>query len=176
MIRIWDVESGREVRALQGHSAAVNSIAFSPGGDRILSGSADGTVRVWQVDGSVAPRTLAQLRGAVQAVALSSDGQQVAAAGESAEVTILDAQSAVVLKQLVGSHSDPPSCLAFAPDGPRLYVGSRTGVIDSYDIRSGRAAKALLAHLGAILALTVHPNGQLLASASDDTTIKLWKP
>jgi WD40 repeat protein len=45
---LWDAESGREIRSLFGHDAGVLSVSFSPDGDRILSGSRDGTVRVWK--------------------------------------------------------------------------------------------------------------------------------
>jgi len=46
LARLWDTESGKELRVLQGHSDRVHSLAFSPDGKRILSGSADKTARL----------------------------------------------------------------------------------------------------------------------------------
>jgi WD40 repeat protein len=46
-VRVWDVASQREVAKLEGHTDAVRSCAWSPGGLRLTSGSSDHTVRVW---------------------------------------------------------------------------------------------------------------------------------
>ncbi|MFP3040760.1 hypothetical protein LQZ19_02955 [Treponema primitia] len=46
-MKIWDAETGREIRTLSGHSSAVNSAAYSPDGRRIVSASDDNTVKIW---------------------------------------------------------------------------------------------------------------------------------
>ena len=47
---MWEVESGRELRVLSGHSGWVLSVAFSPDGALLTSGSADHTVRLWNTE------------------------------------------------------------------------------------------------------------------------------
>ena len=46
-LKVWDAETGAEVRSLKGHTGAVYSVAYSPDGRRIVSASQDGTVKVW---------------------------------------------------------------------------------------------------------------------------------
>jgi WD40 repeat protein len=48
-VRVWDLETKKEVATLSGHEGMVASVAVAPAGDRILSGSHDGTVRYWDV-------------------------------------------------------------------------------------------------------------------------------
>jgi WD40 repeat protein len=49
MVRIWETDTGKLLYELKGHTGEVQSIAFSPDGQRLLSGSADHTVRLWNV-------------------------------------------------------------------------------------------------------------------------------
>jgi WD40 repeat protein len=52
VVRVWDAESGKELRKYEGHTASVLSVTYFPDGKRIASASEDGTVRIWR-----APRT-----------------------------------------------------------------------------------------------------------------------
>jgi WD domain, G-beta repeat/Caspase domain len=49
-VRVWDAATGGPVRTFNGHTASVNSVAFSPNGKLVVSGSADATLRIWSVE------------------------------------------------------------------------------------------------------------------------------
>ena len=46
-IVVWRVSNGERIKTLTGHSHSVVSVAFSPNGENIASGSYDNTIRVW---------------------------------------------------------------------------------------------------------------------------------
>ncbi len=54
-IRFWDVDTGQQLRTIYGHSTIIKSIAFSPDGEKIASGSGDGTVLLWKISSTQRP-------------------------------------------------------------------------------------------------------------------------
>src|SRR3954447_26124514 len=74
-VRIWEVDTGRSLRVLEGHSDRVWSVAWSPDGRLALSGSADNTVRIWEVDTGRSLRVLEGHSGTLWSVAWSPDGR-----------------------------------------------------------------------------------------------------
>jgi WD40 repeat protein/serine/threonine protein kinase len=82
---VWDAETGKLLLALKGHANIVYSVAFSPDGTRIVSGSWDGTVRIWDAKTGQEMVSLAVHTRLVMPVAWSADGQRIVAAGINIE-------------------------------------------------------------------------------------------
>ncbi|KAH1371911.1 hypothetical protein KXX50_004916, partial [Aspergillus fumigatus] len=57
-IKLWDAQTGLELRSLEGHSSLVGSVAFSPDGQRIVSGSGDSTIKLWDAQTGLELRSL----------------------------------------------------------------------------------------------------------------------
>ena len=49
MVKVWDAATGQELRTLTGHTDGVSSVAFTPDGQRLASGSYDDTVKIWEI-------------------------------------------------------------------------------------------------------------------------------
>jgi WD40 repeat protein len=78
MIKRWDVGSGRMERTMEGHSAMVFSVAFSPDGRTFASGSEDQAIKLWDVASGQVLRALQGHAGSVNSVAFSPDGHTLA--------------------------------------------------------------------------------------------------
>jgi len=77
-VRIWSATTGELEKTLQGHTNIVNSVEFSPDGERVASGSHDCTVRIWNATTGTLEKTLEGHTHWVFSVAFSPDGQHVA--------------------------------------------------------------------------------------------------
>ena len=75
-IKVWDLESGRLLRSLEGHTSEVNAVALTADG-RIVSGSWDNTIKVWDLESGRLLRSLAGHADSVRTVALTADGRIV---------------------------------------------------------------------------------------------------
>ena len=133
--RLWDANTGDNLQTLTGHTAGVNSgwtgvasVAFSPDGTIILSGSYDNTVRLWDANTGSALHTLTGHRGAVVGVAFSPDGTTVASGSWDRTVRLWDVNTGSELRTLSG-HADDVDGVAFGPDGNTLASASKDGTV-----------------------------------------------
>ena len=78
---VWDATTGQVILELKGHTQEVNSVAFSPDGQRLASASRDGTVKVWDVATGQESLTLKGHPLGVRSVAFSPDGRRIASTG-----------------------------------------------------------------------------------------------
>jgi len=95
-VKIWDAQTGTDLRTLKGHGGFVWKVAFSPDGRYLASGSWDSTVRVWDLKApeSAEPVTLRGHAGFIRSLAFSPDGRRLASASGYAgqgEVKVWDA-------------------------------------------------------------------------------------
>jgi WD40 repeat protein len=181
--RLWDVGSGKLLATLEGHSDAVNALAFSPDGSRLATASWDGTARLWDV---ASGRPLATLEGlsdgvkgyssAEKAVVFSPDGSRLVIGSDDKTARMWDVGSGKLLATLEG-HSDAVEAVAFSPDGSRLATAS-SDTARLWDIGSGKLLATL--DYGPVDEVVFSPDGSHLATTySDNTgrsndTARLW--
>ena len=145
-------------------SGEFTSVAFSPDGNIIASGSRDGIVTLWDVE---TQRSIATFNGA--SVAFSPNGRILAMAGGNIHLWDVSTQKSIA------TLSRAASVLAFSPDGSMLASGSYDGEITLWDVETQRDIFTFEAHpRQSGLTLAFSPDGNMLASGSYDGMIKLW--
>ncbi|MGE0609512.1 MAG: protein kinase [Pirellulales bacterium] len=189
--RLWDVETGEELRVFRGHHWWVWAAIFSPDEKRVITASQDGTALVWDLAKNET-RSLPMFTGhtgPVYTLAISPDGQRVASGGYDNRVLIwnVDDVKPFDFKQLVTTGKvDPPQYRAleghtaairsvrFSKDGKLLLTAGQDNAVKVWDVESGKTLKTLRGHAGWVRSCAFSPDGHWVLSGSHDHEAKIW--
>ncbi|MCW6052392.1 serine/threonine protein kinase [Lyngbya sp. CCAP 1446/10] len=163
----------RCVHTLVGHSNAVTSVAFSPDGATLASGSEDKTIEIWKLEAGKRWYTLTGHSDWVTCVAFSPDGATLATGGRDKTIQIWDLNKGKWWYALRG-HEDRVYAVAFSRDGQVLASGSRDKTVQLWNLNKGRPMSVLTGHAGGVEAVAFSPGGEFLATGSRDKTLQLW--
>jgi WD40 repeat protein len=172
-LRIWDLDSGQCLRALQGHGSGVNEVAITPDGRCAVSASRDTTLRVWDLDSGRCLRTLQGHGKEVTEMAIGSDGHCAVSASEDTTLRVWDLDSGQCLRALQG-HGDSVTGVAITPNGRCAVSASRDTTLRVWDLDSGQCLRALQGHGDWVTGVAIATDGRCAVSASRDKTLGVW--
>jgi eukaryotic-like serine/threonine-protein kinase len=171
-VNLWDLETG-EVRTFKGHKAYYSGVEFDPRGRWIASASHDGTVKLWDVESRQEVHTLPNL-GFTSDVDFSPDGRYLAA-GTASGARMWDLTSPKHPREieLRGQRNAKTASVSFSRDGRYLAAGS-SSTVRLWEVESGEARATLKGHSNLVMGVAFLDGGRMLASGSEDRTVKLW--
>jgi RNA polymerase sigma factor (sigma-70 family) len=204
VIHLWNPATGKERRRLGPVEEWLNSLAFSPDGRTLAAGVAQHAalagnsgrgkenILLWATDSGKLLRRLKESAG-INCLGFSTDGRTLVAGGMDQSLHLWEMVSGQ--KRLALKHGERVTSLAYSPDGKllattnnkthtRISSDGTTGPLDLgkpelprvrlWDMTAEEELAPLEGHQGAVTSLTFSPDGKLLASASNDTTVLLW--
>ncbi len=164
----------RCVQTLPGHSSFVNSLAISPDGKTLASGSWDKTIKIWNLETGELIGTLTGHSDRVNSVTISGDGKMLASGSSDETIKFWNLQSGELLCTFPG-HSMEVNSVAISPNGQVIASsGGADNTIKLWNLRTGKLLRTLRGHLDNVNAVVFSPDGKILASGSSDATSKVW--
>ncbi|MBM4070701.1 MAG: hypothetical protein FJ271_17365 [Planctomycetes bacterium] len=172
-LRIWNVNTGKEVQPPTGPVGPIHGLAFAPGDRRLVTAGADGALRLFDL-GTLTeadePKPQKQA-SPVLGLVLSPDGRRAISAGIAAvwDVTGPVPQVAIELKALA-------NCVAQSPDGKLLALGQGGGKIDIWELAEAQPnlRGTFTGHTSNVATVAFSPDGKFLASGGNDHQARLW--
>ena len=173
-VKLWEVESGKEIRTFTSHTDNVSSVSFSPDGKYIASGSWYGTIKLWEVESGKEIRTFSGHTSYVTSVSFSPDGKYIASGSGDDTVKLWEVESGKEIRTLTG-HTSVIKSVSFSPDGKYLASGSRDATVKLWEVEGGKEIRTLTGHTDDVNSVSFSPDGKYVISGSWDRTVKLWE-
>jgi len=178
MVRLWDVATGKQLHALEGHKLEIECLAFSPDGKTVVSGGWDPEVRVWDVKDGKALRQIGPHPDGVLSLTFSPDGKTLVTGNQDrmlkqGNLHLWDFATGK-LSNSITSHVGPVTALAFSPSGKLLASGGLDRDVRIWDAATLKPEHILKGHTDWVHAVAFSPDGKLLASAGADKSVRLW--
>jgi small GTP-binding protein len=161
------------LRVLEGHSARVLSVAWSPNGRRAVSGAADKTVRLWDVETGGCLRVLEGHSGEVNCVAWSPDGHRALSVAADGIGRLWDTETGRCLRVLEG-HSASVIGVAWSPDGRRALSSADDQTVRLWEVETGRCLRVLEGHSASVCSVAWSPDGHGVFSAAANGVMRVW--
>ena len=161
---------------LEDHEDRVTSVAFSPDGRHIISGSCDKTVRVQ--DAQTGQTVMYPLKGHedwVTSVAFSPDGRKIVSGSYDKTVRVWDAQIGQTVMNPLEGHENWVTSVAFSPDCRYIVSGSCDKTVRVWDAQTGQTVMyPLKGHEGWVTSVAFSPDCRHIISGSSDKTVRVW--
>jgi WD40 repeat protein/class 3 adenylate cyclase len=170
---LWHIADQRQIAILEGHSAWVRCVAFSPDGKILASGSIDQTIRLWDGQSGQCLKTLQGHTSSIQTIAFSPNGQQLASGSNDPVIRLWDLSTWQCIQTLQG-HRDRILTVIFCPDQQTLISTSDDQTIRFWQLPSGECTQTITTHVNWMLSTALSPDGTTLVTGSDEQRVKFW--
>jgi serine/threonine protein kinase len=173
-LRIWDLESGKEVPGQAMVDDTARSLTISADGKRAASaGFNNNMARIWDLERRELIGKYQVVQKQVAAAAILPDGRRFAAGSEDGSIAICDAQTGQVNRRLRGHEGQVFSMVA-ASDGRHLLSGGTDRTVRLWDMENGAQVQLFSGHDAQVHGLAIHWEKRIAVSGSADQSARIW--
>lgn len=169
--QFWGLQAQKPTLIVpKGHSSFLTSVDFSPDGELILTGGAEGTAKIWSKNGRLL-RTIQKHKTGIEVARFSPDGQSILTVSQEADAYLWSLDG-----QLLTTFQEPRATFytaTFSPDGQFILTSNDALEVKIWDIK-GQVLQTFSGHSSWVTQVDFSPNGQQILTGSQDQTIKTW--
>ncbi|KAK3821638.1 MAG: hypothetical protein J3Q66DRAFT_367329 [Benniella sp.] len=166
-VRLWNGKTGVCCRTLNGHTKSVSDVAFSPHGNRVVSGGEDKEVRLWDVDTGACRHIFKGHTEGILSIAYSPQGNQIASSSSDKTVRLWNVATGECCGSLDDGQRRKVLSVAYSPDGRFTATGSQDRIVLQW-------TAGIILDCMQVAKVVFSPQGNQLASAGDDGSVRLW--
>jgi WD40 repeat protein len=181
VVRIWELDTGKELHTLTGHTGAVYALDIFRDGKRAITAGYDTVVRIWNLDTGKEIHAVTGFRGPVHTMVTTPDGARALTAGlttwdgwDDTAVRVWDLDTGMELHTLAGNTRRRVHAVAVTPDGKRALTVGELGTVRIWNLKTGKKLRTLAGHTGEVYAVAITPDGTRAVTAGDDRTVRIW--
>lgn len=181
IVRVWDMPSGKLEHSIENHADWVLGLAFSADGKYLASASRDKTAKIWDLAAKESLVTFPDHQNPVYGVAMTTDGKLGISVGEDNNVRLWQAtdSSKQIGKQTKTMTGHTKAVFRVALNTsvkPNLLATcSADGTVRLFDPAAGKAVKDLKGLTDWVYAVSISPNGELVAGGAWNGEVRIWK-
>jgi WD40 repeat protein len=180
-IRLWDIDTGKNLGILTGHQNSIETIAFHPErSDLLFSSGKDSSIKLWQIDREKELVSIDSQQRKITAITISHDGKLLASGSSDRTIKIwqLDLDFAISIENIITlkTHRLAVNAIAFNPVDNQVKLASVSSdrTVMLWGLNTDTPLAMLSGHTQAVKTLAFSPDGKLIATAGDDGWIQLW--
>jgi len=178
--RICLVSSGETIRTLEDTSGYVGSVAFSPDGQIVVTGTQANSnrVRLWRVSNGTLIRTISAPTSYVYGIAFSPDGMSFAVTARDGAELYGVSDGALLRRFTGGGYPGTSSTITdvkFSPDGTLLAVTDAYGSVRMWTSSDAALLRSWVAHSGIATSINFSADGQMLVTSGSDSVAAVWR-
>ncbi len=173
-IYVWDFHTGAMISKIQATEGYVLSLAFTPNEKRLIAGCQSGAIVIFNFATGQIERKIKAHGPWVTTLCVTPDGKWVLSGSLDYKAFLWDISTGAKVRDFIGHHMSVYSA-QITPDGKHSFLGTSEKVVEIADLATGHVIRKLTGHQDKVSAITLSKDGNVLATGSEDCTVRAWR-